>query len=154
MVGRTSIIEDLKTRLVEVGKGRGRFVLLKGEAGIGKSRIMDAFKEHCRKEGITWLQGNCTYGATGNPYLPIRQALGDHLTHDDKGAGGASLATVAPSLRALVLVVIRARCAVGLGYALARPRIAHSRVTIILRALRYDVRLIAGSHVIAPCRRA
>src|SRR5262249_50441006 len=55
LVGREQEIGLLLERWVQVKDGRGQVVLLSGEAGIGKSRLVQVLKEHVAAEPQAWL---------------------------------------------------------------------------------------------------
>ncbi|HTY67704.1 MAG TPA: adenylate/guanylate cyclase domain-containing protein [Alphaproteobacteria bacterium] len=51
-VGRETEMGLLLDRWRLAAAGEGQFVLLTGEAGIGKSRVADALREHCQDEAV------------------------------------------------------------------------------------------------------
>src|SRR5262245_51067179 len=53
LVGRESEVVLLLERWVQSQEGRGQTVLLRGAAGIGKSRLVEALRERVRHEGAT-----------------------------------------------------------------------------------------------------
>src|SRR5207244_2694497 len=55
LVGREQEIELLRERWVQVKDGFGQVVLLSGEAGIGKSRLVQVLTEHVASEPQAWL---------------------------------------------------------------------------------------------------
>jgi class 3 adenylate cyclase/tetratricopeptide (TPR) repeat protein len=55
LVGREQDIELLRERWAQVKDGFGQVVLLSGEAGIGKSRLVQVLKEHVASESQAWL---------------------------------------------------------------------------------------------------
>ena len=55
LVGREQEIGLLVERWVQVKEGIGQVVLLSGEAGIGKSRLVQALQEHVSTEPQAWL---------------------------------------------------------------------------------------------------
>jgi class 3 adenylate cyclase len=55
LVGREQEIGLLVERWAQVKAGRGQVVLLSGEAGIGKSRLVQVLKEHVATEPQAWL---------------------------------------------------------------------------------------------------
>src|SRR5262244_780271 len=55
LVGREQEIALLQERWVQVKDGLGQVVLLSGEAGIGKSRLVQVLKEHVATEPQAWL---------------------------------------------------------------------------------------------------
>ena len=57
---------------------RRRTVLVAGEAGIGKTRLVSELAALAEAEGAVVLAGRCDQHL-GVPYLPLREALGRHL---------------------------------------------------------------------------
>jgi predicted ATPase/class 3 adenylate cyclase len=55
LVGREQEIGLLRERWAQVKEGAGQVVLLSGEAGIGKSRLVQVLKEHVAAEPQAWL---------------------------------------------------------------------------------------------------
>jgi predicted ATPase len=55
LVGREQELGLLRERWARVKEGLGQVVLLSGEAGIGKSRLVQVLKEHVAAEPQTWL---------------------------------------------------------------------------------------------------
>jgi len=55
LVGREQELGLLQERWVQVKEGVGQVVLLSGEAGIGKSRLVQVLKEHVSTEPQAWL---------------------------------------------------------------------------------------------------
>jgi class 3 adenylate cyclase len=55
LVGREQELRLLRERWAQVKDGLGQVVLLNGEAGIGKSRLVQVLKEHVASEPRAWL---------------------------------------------------------------------------------------------------
>src|SRR5262245_44802168 len=75
----------LHALLAEVETGRGQLVGVVGEPGIGKSRLLDAFRQRLEGQRLTYRTGRCrSYGST-TPYLPVLEVLRHHcgLTETD-----------------------------------------------------------------------
>ena len=76
LVGRDDDVAALTRAFDESAAGAPRFVLIKGEAGIGKSRLVMEATTAAREQGMLVLVGECLdIGAAGLPYLPIAEAL-------------------------------------------------------------------------------
>jgi len=60
LVGRKQELTTLLACWRQVQAGNGGVVLLSGEAGIGKSRLLLALKEHVTDEPHTWLECHCS----------------------------------------------------------------------------------------------
>jgi predicted ATPase len=75
-VGRTRELERLDEALSAAVAGRGSTVLITGEAGIGKTRLVSELAARARSTGATVLVGRCIdLLGTALPYLPVAEAL-------------------------------------------------------------------------------
>jgi class 3 adenylate cyclase len=63
--------------------GSGRLVLVSGEAGVGKSRLVGDLVQSARADGFVVLSGSCTPDATV-PYAPFVQAVRRGTRHLDR----------------------------------------------------------------------
>ena len=69
-VGRKAELAQLKGCVSRVLAGQGQVVTVSGEAGVGKSRLVDELLTHAWGVGMQVLRGECvSYGST-IPYLP------------------------------------------------------------------------------------
>ncbi len=105
LVGRDAALSQLEHSFLRVRSGHGQVVLISGEPGIGKSRLMQDF--------IAGLQGRATvaHGSgyeteQGLPFWPVLEALQPYLPTTDWTALGvdtihlAEVARLSPGLRA------------------------------------------------------
>lgn len=75
-VGRRSELAALDAVLARAGDGDGSAVLVEGEAGIGKSRLMARLESRARAAGVAVLVGECLPLAGGElAFAPIVAAL-------------------------------------------------------------------------------
>lgn len=91
-VDRDDILRELEHHMKKVLEGNGRFILLKGEAGVGKTRIAEEFINRLKKKGFEILKGRCLYYESTDPYLSFFEALGDYLTEEEED--GESVSTM------------------------------------------------------------
>lgn len=101
VVGRDRELAALEGYLADVRAGRGRTVLLAGEAGLGKSALLRRFSDAVRTEGIRLLTGECTEIEARRPFGPFIDALisaGIPLP-DELGQGGPGAQPVAETER-------------------------------------------------------
>ncbi len=76
LVGRTKESEKLLAAWEEAKAGKSAIVLLSGEAGVGKSRILQSLIEHVAAEPDTWLTlHTCSPFHRSTTYHPIAQSL-------------------------------------------------------------------------------
>jgi tetratricopeptide (TPR) repeat protein len=114
-VGRRHEFDLLHRNLERVKDGRGQVILISGEAGIGKSRLLLEFRRSVQ-DAVTWLEGQCLSYGKNIPYRPIIDIVksafgieeGDSEAHiiqliaeRTAGWGQATLKTV-PYLKALL----------------------------------------------------
>src|SRR5947199_9797142 len=65
--------------LDQAKSGKGQIVLLSGEAGIGKSRLVAEAKTDATAQGFLLLQGQCFPTDRSCPYAPLLDLLQAHL---------------------------------------------------------------------------
>ena len=63
LVGRDRELEELKRYLNSAFEGKGATVFISGEAGSGKTRLVQEFLKVAKKKGINVLSGWCLSGA-------------------------------------------------------------------------------------------
>ena len=73
LTGRASELALLKEKWGSVATKGGHAVLLQGELGIGKSRLVDALREHVEQDGATVFECSCTQYAKSTPLFPIME---------------------------------------------------------------------------------
>jgi len=99
LVGRAAPLAELAAALELARAGRRQVVFVTGEAGIGKTTVVDAFLERAASGGALWIaRGQCPpqHGA-GEAYLPVLEAI-DGLCRRPGGPGWiAELARRAPT---------------------------------------------------------
>lgn len=74
-VGRDAELAALRGALEDVAHGVGRVVLVAGDAGIGKSTLIDAFRPYAAAAGATWLWGAGWEDGGAPSYWPWVQVL-------------------------------------------------------------------------------
>jgi class 3 adenylate cyclase/tetratricopeptide (TPR) repeat protein len=71
LTGRDEEFTTIKSRWNTVSTSGGHAVLVQGEAGIGKSRIVDSLREEVQRQSATVLECFCTPYAQNTPLFPI-----------------------------------------------------------------------------------
>ena len=69
-VGRERELEELTTALSEAQSGRGRFVLVTGEPGIGKTALVGVLGEGAAGQGVRAVWGRCWESGGAPPFWP------------------------------------------------------------------------------------
>jgi len=78
LVGREGEISRLRSAFATVREGRPATVLVGGEAGVGKSRLIGEFTRAEQEAGARVLTGDCLQlGADGLPFAPFTAVLRD-----------------------------------------------------------------------------
>src|SRR2546428_12628932 len=78
-VGRHHELVELRTGLEDAGAGRGRFFLVVGEAGIGKTRLVEELAREAAARGHLVLWGRCWGSEGAPPYRPRVQGIRAYL---------------------------------------------------------------------------
>ncbi|MFJ3897622.1 AAA family ATPase [Streptomyces sp. NPDC090083] len=87
-VGRADELDTLNDALARAAAGEPQALLLSGEAGVGKTRLVEEFATAACRQGAVIALGGCVeIGADGLPFAPfstalraLRRALPDELT--------------------------------------------------------------------------
>src|SRR5829696_4833749 len=74
-VGRRPELERLEMALETATGGRPLLVLVGGEAGVGKSRLMVELASRAQAKGVRTLAGACLDVGGGLPFGPFAEAL-------------------------------------------------------------------------------
>jgi DNA-binding CsgD family transcriptional regulator/tetratricopeptide (TPR) repeat protein len=106
LVGRREEFSALVDALEQAKSGHPQCVLVGGEAGVGKTRILSAFMEHGGESDVRFLFGNCVELTDGHlPFAPVVQALRGFVHDADPqtvtqmiGPAGEDLARLVPEL--------------------------------------------------------
>ena len=116
LAGRERELSLLREAFESAREGRGRVVLLVGEAGLGKSRLLYEFRRRLGDEPHLFGEGRCASFGSNTAFLPIVDALRRLFEIDDRDdeatavakieswvvAAGEDLAWTLPFLRALL----------------------------------------------------
>ncbi|MFE2023493.1 AAA family ATPase [Streptomyces sp. NPDC059499] len=104
-VGRAGELASLTDALARASAGEPQALLIGGEAGVGKTRLVEEFlAAACRREAVVAVGSCVEIGADGLPYAPfstalraLRRALPEELTEALAGQEG-ELARLLPEL--------------------------------------------------------
>ena len=108
LVGRDVPLSTVRHTLDRARAGHGSTLLVSGEAGIGKSRLVRAMVEHARPLGFVTLQGACFEADRAHPYAPVLDLVrvlsattSPTLAAHYFAPAGAELVTLFPELRSI-----------------------------------------------------
>ncbi len=90
LVGREPELQLLLDRFRLACSGSGQAVLIAGEAGIGKSRLVRALAEHLAAEAPVWLTAYGSTFARNTPLAPIVSLLSRAIFATEGGAEGSA----------------------------------------------------------------
>ena len=106
-VGRERELAELEAHLVAAAAGHGGLVLLGGEPGVGKTRLLDELAARASLHGMTALWGRCWEEGGAPPYWPWVQVLRAELRRQspehllaEVGVQSALLSAIIPELAA------------------------------------------------------
>ncbi len=107
-LGRTQELETLTAALARAASGEPNAVIVGGEAGVGKSRLVGELAGRATKSGARVLVGSCIEATEERlPYSPIAEALRNLLRttpaeqrDDVLGPGAEAIALLLPELGA------------------------------------------------------
>src|SRR3972149_2134980 len=105
-VGRGKGMDELRAGLEDALSGRGRLLMLVGEAGIGKTRTSEEFATYAGLRNAQVLWGRCYEGEGAPAYWPWVQVVRSYV-HDrdpqslmsEMGPGAADIAQVVSEVR-------------------------------------------------------
>lgn len=80
LVGRSQELERLHTQLHQAQQAHGQAVLIVGEAGIGKTRLLGSLIGLAQKSSFAVIRGECNEQDQDFPYAPIIDGLRSHFS--------------------------------------------------------------------------
>lgn len=99
LVGRASELASLLAGVDRAAAGRASTVLLSGDAGVGKTRLLDELTARASARGVRVLTGHCVdLGDVGLPYLPFVDLLRPVAADPGLAPAASADAVVAPLL--------------------------------------------------------
>ncbi len=102
-VGRARERAAIETRWAVARAGRGCFVTLRGEAGIGKSRLVGEFRRRGVGPGVDVLDLRCTQYARDSAFLPVIELIERRLGLERALPGAVRLDRIDERLAALAI---------------------------------------------------
>jgi tetratricopeptide (TPR) repeat protein len=87
LAGRKRELKELELGLEAAIMGKGNTIFISGEAGSGKTRLINEFIDEARKKNVTVLAGWCLSNAAV-PYLPFIEAF-DYFSSNEESDNAA-----------------------------------------------------------------
>ena len=97
-VGREAPLRSLLERLDRAVEGQGTVLLLGGDAGVGKSRLVRDLKQEATARHIRVIEGRCSSTESSVPYAPFMDALRFRIARGE----GEEVAKILGPLRAIL----------------------------------------------------
>src|SRR5258708_24313851 len=100
LVCRVAELDQLNDYLERALDGQRQVIFVTGEAGIGKTTLVDLFQQHAarRLSDLRIARGQCIEGFGGEEaYYPILEALGALVRNGEDSSLGRTLAKQAPT---------------------------------------------------------
>ena len=105
-VGRAQQLKRLLAKLELACNSHGAIVMLQGEPGIGKTRLIEEFSDVARQHRTIVLRGACYDGEFQPPYGPFSEIIADYARIASASElkavlrdGASAMVRIAPSLR-------------------------------------------------------
>jgi class 3 adenylate cyclase len=105
LIGRDVELSALEDSLLAALRGDGGVVILGGEAGMGKTRLVGELTSRALRLRCAVMSGACSEAELSLPYLPFLEAVGNRLTRENidelrqrLGAAADELAQLFPQL--------------------------------------------------------
>jgi len=86
-VGRKEEFSTMESILSEVKAGKGKLVMIEGEAGIGKTRFTEELRKLDAFRGYIYLKGRCLYFKDTDVYLPFKEMFNQYWEMRSKAKG-------------------------------------------------------------------
>jgi DNA-binding winged helix-turn-helix (wHTH) protein len=102
--GRDEFMADFATRLRQASAGERQAVFVSGEAGIGKTTLVEQFLSTALVDSnLALAEGYCIEGFAGaEPYYPVLEALRDMCKGDERTGVARALSEFAPAWQAQI----------------------------------------------------
>src|SRR5262249_10330965 len=98
VVGREGVLTELDRLLSNALRGQRQVIFITGEAGMGKTTLVDAFNRRAVQAKTRIARGQCVEGFGGKePYYPVLEALGQLARDHDGDTVVEKLAMWAPT---------------------------------------------------------
>jgi DNA-binding CsgD family transcriptional regulator len=78
-IGRANELDACLSALEQCRRGRGQHVLIEGEAGVGKTRLMQEVLDAARRDGFDVLDVTCDVGERATPFAAVGRLLVDRV---------------------------------------------------------------------------
>jgi class 3 adenylate cyclase/tetratricopeptide (TPR) repeat protein len=109
MVGRKVELAKITRVLDGLKEGRGAFLSITGEAGVGKTRLAQQFVQFLRERRLPYYVGRGQSYGKNMASLPIRSLMRDYFGIEDNDTGDAARAKIEERVRGLLAKFVEQR---------------------------------------------
>src|SRR5689334_14771965 len=106
LIDRVDELAILHVLIDQANSGRGHVVLLSGEAGVGKSRLVAETKAYAAAQDFLLVQGSCFQPDISSPYAPLLDLLRSSAAKQLAAAVASDLAAFARELHQIVPEIV------------------------------------------------
>jgi tetratricopeptide (TPR) repeat protein/class 3 adenylate cyclase len=99
--GRTQELNAVRAQVALAGDGEGRVIVVVGDAGAGKSRLLHELRSELAGSNVRVLHGRCRSFDGATSYLPFIEALSAALGVRDADGGTATVTQLIDRIRAI-----------------------------------------------------
>ncbi len=97
-VGRAAELEILTEHWARAARGHRQVVVVHGEPGMGKSRLVQQFSATLQAEPHTWIEGFCSPFSTDTPFAPVIEGLERAFVKPDDKSPVAAMSRIRRNL--------------------------------------------------------
>jgi hypothetical protein len=149
LIGREQELEALRERLEMAAGGECHLVLISGEAGIGKTRLVEEIERAALESGIEVLHGRCIEMNQAFPYNAYSEVIQEHLRR--RPGAAAKMRGVARELVALFPILAEVEPFRGVAAAAGGRDERGEDQTSVFETLASALALIAGGKPLVIC---
>ena len=142
VVGRDVEVAAMGSALAQAGAGRGGVIVLAGEAGVGKSRLLAELAGAARASGSLVVTGRAVASGAATPFRPLSEALLQALR--DRELPGSGWGPWLAALRDVLPVQVGDVAEPAAAMAQIIPTVRGEAVVRLLRALAGPAGLLIG----------
>src|SRR5262249_16272589 len=100
-IGHARELNALEELWSSIQSGEARFIILRGEPGIGKSRLVEEFRRQVAGPDVDVLDTRCTPYSQNSAFFPIIELIGRRLGLDRPRSADQRLDRIAQRLKPL-----------------------------------------------------
>jgi serine/threonine protein kinase/signal transduction histidine kinase len=110
LIGREIEIGKIKGLYNKADNGKGSICLITGEAGIGKSRLVEEFKRYIYEKNGLFFRGRCLNHSNKIPYQPFKDIVDEYtigLEKADTESSGEEISRIKNILGDLIEAIVK-----------------------------------------------